>query len=237
MPDIIFTDTRGVHEHFSPKPATSFVPDWYKELESYVNGDKKPSGEGITTATVKRCMPVFDVITHGYIITTYTDIFVSQKEQKNAAGNLETIPWYEWPSFNPIEFHPIEQAPTHPAKNGAPYPKLVNPWAIKTPPGYSTMFVPPVHRENIFTIFPAVVDTDTYTAPVNFPMVLTDVKFKGLIPAGTPIAQVIPFQRESWVMKLGGQEDLIEQSKVTSKLRARFFDSYKNQYRQVKEYL
>jgi hypothetical protein len=236
MAQIIFTNTMGVPEEFAPKPATSFVPDWYKNMDSYMSSEKKPTGDGMTSATIKRCMPVFDVITHGYIITTYTDIFVSQKEQPNAEGNLEVVPWYEWPSFGPIQFHPIEQAPTHPAKNGAPYPKLINPWGITTPPGYSTMFMAPVHRSNTFTILPGVVDTDTYTAPVNFPMVLTDVKFEGLIPAGTPIAQIVPFQRESWTMELGKDEALIEQNKVASKLRTRFFDSYKTQYRQVKEY-
>jgi hypothetical protein len=254
---IIFTNTMDVPEEFAPKPATSFVPDWYKDLESYTGGEKKPTGEGQTTGTLKRCMPVFDAITQGYIITTYVDIYVSQKpieyvdkrhfdktgetiildkraiKKKNL---LPTTPWYEWPSFGPIQFHPIEQAPTHPAKNGAPYPKFINPWGIKTPPGYSTMFMAPVHRENLFTIMPGVVDTDTYTAPVNFPGVLTNVAFEGLIPAGTPIAQVIPFQRESWTMELGEQEARIEINKVASKLRTRFFDSYKTQYRQVKEY-
>jgi hypothetical protein len=236
MVQIIFTNTMGVPEEFAPKPATAFVPDWYKNMDSYTGEEKKPSGEGMTTATIKRCMPVFDVITQGYIITTYVDIFISQKEQPDDEGNLKIQPWYEWPSFGPISFHPIRQAPTHPAKNGVAYPKLINPWGIKTPPGYSTMFTAPVHRENIFTIMPGVVDTDTYIAPVNFPMVLTDVKFEGLIPAGTPIAQIIPFQRESWAMEIGKEEDLIEQNKATSKLRTRFFDSYKNQYRQVKEY-
>jgi len=236
MPNIIFSNTTGVPEEFAPKPATLFVPDWYKNMESYMGGEKKPTGEGQTTGTIKRCMPVFDVITHGYIITTYVDIWVSQKEQQDINGEVTVTPWYEWPSFNPIQFHPIIQAPNHPAKNGAPYPKIINPWGIKTPPGYSTMFMAPVHRDNVFTILPGVVDTDTYTAPVNFPGVLTDVKFEGLIPAGTPIAQVVPFQRESWVMELGEQEDLIEQSKVTTKLRTRFFDSYKTQHRQVKEY-
>jgi hypothetical protein len=236
MTSIVFTNTMGVPEEFAPKPATFFVPDWYKNIESYMSGDKKPTGEGTTTATIKRCMPVFDVITQGYIITTYVDIWVSQKEQPDANGELKVAPWYEWPSFGPIQFHPVEQAPNHPNCNGAPYPKLINPWGIKTPPGYSTMFMAPVHRENLFTILPGVVDTDTYTAPVNFPMVLTDVKFEGLVPAGTPIAQIVPFQRESWSMELGEQEALIEQNKVTSKLRTRFFDSYKTQYRQVKEY-
>lgn len=236
MNSIIFTNTFGVPEAYAPKPATSFVPDWYKDMDSYLVGEKKPTGDGMTSATIKRCMPVFDVITQGYIITTYVDIFVSQKEQPDDEGNLKAQPWYEWPSFGPIQFHPIRQAPKHPAQNGASYPKLINPWGIKTPPGYSTMFMAPVHRENIFTIMPGVVDTDTYIAPVNFPMVLTDVKFEGLIPAGTPIAQIVPFQRESWAMELGKEEDLVEQNKVTSKLRTRFFDSYKSQYRQVKEY-
>ena len=236
MPNITFINTAGILEEFAPKPATSFVPDWYKDMDSYMGGEKKPTGEGQTTGTIKRCMPVFDALTHGYIITTYVDIFVSQKEQLDGQGNFRKLPWYEWPSFNPIEFHPTKQAPIHPAHNGAPYPKIINPWGIKTPPGYSTMFMAPVHRDNLFTILPGVVDTDTYTAPVNFPGVLTDVNFEGLIPAGTPIAQVIPFQRESWVMELGEQEALIQQSMVTKKLRTRFFDSYKAQYRQVKEY-
>lgn len=233
---ITFTDIIGISDIYYPKPANVFIPEWYKNLESYISGKKKPNGEGTTTATIKRCMPVFDAITNGYIITTYTDIFVSKKEQSDNDGNLIKAPWYEWPSFGPIQFHPIEQAPTHPLQNGAPYPKLINPWSIKTPPGYSTLFIAPVHRENVFTIAPGVVDTDTYTAPVNFPMVLTDINFEGLIPAGTPIAQVIPFKRESWKMTIGNQEDLIEQNKITTKLRSKFFDSYKTQFRQLKEY-
>jgi hypothetical protein len=58
----------------------------------------------------------------------------------------------------------------------------------------------------------------------------------GLIPAGTPVMQVIPFKRDEWEMQIGSQEELIQQVKVTNKLRSVFFDSYKRQYRQVKEY-
>jgi hypothetical protein len=89
----------------------------------------------------------------------------------------------------------------------------------------------------VFTILPGVVDTDQYKAPVNFPFVLNEAdKFEGLIPAGTPMAQVIPFKRDSWQMELGSQEEFKEQLKVTNKLRTKFFDSYKTQYRQLKEY-
>lgn len=242
MAQITFTNTMGVPEEFNPKPASSFVPDWYKDMESYIGGEKKPSGEGMTTGTIKRCMPVFDAIVGGYILTTYADVFVSQKATFNEDGTPtgETIPWYEWPSFGPIQFHPVEQAPNHPNKGaltkGSSYPKWINPWSIVTPPGYSILFTAPMHRESVFTILDGIVDTDTYNAPVNFPFVLNDWKFEGLIPAGTPMAQVIPFQRETWEMKLGAQEELLKQNTVTTKLRTRFFDSYKSQFRQVKEY-
>ena len=226
---ITFTNTTGVPEEYNPKPATASIPDWYKNLESYIGGEKKPSGDGNTTGTIKRCMPVFDAITNGYILYTYADVWVSQKDG---------MPWYEWPSFGPIQFHPVEQAPNHPNRNGhqTHYPKWINPWSIQTPPGYSILFIQPMHRESIFNILPGVVDTDQYNAPVNFPFVLNNIEYEGLIPAGTPMAQVIPFKRESWEMNMGTQEDFDKQSKTITRLRTRFFDSYKSQFRQPKEY-
>jgi hypothetical protein len=229
MTQIIFTNTGGVPEEYGPKPATASVPDWYKNLPSYMGGEKKPTGEGSTTGTIKRCMPVFDAIVGGYVLYTNVDVWVSQKDR---------MPWYEWPSFEPISWHPVEQAPNHPDRNGhrESYPKWINPWAIQTPPGYSTLFIQPMHRESVFTILPGVVDTDQYNAPVNFPFVLNNIEFEGLIPAGTPMAQVIPFKRESWEMGIGTQEDFDKQNKTTIRLRTRFFDSYKSQFRQPKEY-
>ena len=84
---------------------------------------------------------------------------------------------------------------------------------------------------------PGIVDTDTYKASVNFPFVLNEPDtFEGLIPAGTPIAQVIPFKRESWEISIGVETDVVETQKVGLKLRSKFFDSYKTQFRQIKEY-
>lgn len=231
--DITFTNALGAAEDYEPKPASSFIPDWYKKLESYIGSEKKPTGYGQTSATIKRCMPVFDAIVGGYIIVSAADVFVSQKEDE--LGNKH--PWFEWSSHSLIQFHPVEQAPEHPNRNGhMSYPKWTNPWAIKTPKGYSTMFVQPMHRESVFTILPGIVDTDEYTAPVNFPFVLNDVNFEGLIPAGTPIAQVIPVKRDVWQMKIGNQNDYIEQQKVLTRLSSKFFDRYKSLFRQSKEY-
>lgn len=225
---IQFTNIVNIDKEYYPKPASKFIPDWYKELDSYIGKDKKPNGKGITNGTVKRCMPVFDAINAGYILVTPADMFISQKD-----GN----PYYEWTNYGLIEFHPVTQAPTHPNRNEhLSYPKFMNFWAIKTPKGYSTLFVQPFHRESPFTILPGIVDTDEYFAPVNFPFVLNDIKFEGLIPAGTPIAQVIPFKRESWKMEIGNHKDIELQNTITLKLKTKMFDSYKFLFRQSKEY-
>lgn len=223
---IVFTNTSGIDIE-QPQPASRFIPDWYKNMKSYTGDDKKPSGNGGTTATIKRCMPVFDAIISGYIITLPADVYVSIKEEKQ---------YFEWSALGLISFHPIEQAPEHPIRKPHDYAKWMNPWAIKTPKGYSTLFTQPMHRESVFTILPGIVDTDTYTAPVNFPMVINDPNFEGLIPKGTPIAQVIPFKREDWQMEIGSEKELKEQHSITQKLQTKFFDRYKSMFWSRKEY-
>lgn len=225
--NITFTNTIGTSEIYSPKPATQVIPDWYKDAPEYTHGDRIIKG-GNTPHTVKKCIPVFDAMTAGYIIPTYVDIQVTQ---------VDGMPYYEWPSFDAISFHPIEQAPNHPGVNGAPFPKWTNPWSIRTPRGYSCLFVPPMHNPNgIFTVLPGVVDTDTYDPPVNFPFTLNDVKWEGIIPAGTPMVQVIPFKRDSFKMTIGDDKDRINQSKTTARLRSLWFNSYKRQFWSRKEY-
>lgn len=225
--NIVFTNTSDIEGLEKPIPASSAIPEWYKNSESYINGEKKPSGYGKTMATVKRCMPVFDAMTAGYLILLPCDVYVSIKDGEQM---------FEWSDFQLVGFHPIEQAKEHPARNRHAYPKWINMWAIKTPKGYSTLFVQPFHRDAPFTILPGIVDTDEYFAPVNFPMVINDPEFEGMIPKGTPIAQVIPFKRESWTMQFGSKKDVREQFEITRKLSSKFFDKYKTMFRTSKEY-
>jgi hypothetical protein len=225
--DIIFTNAFDFPDMLKPEPASNFIPQWYKDTQSYMNGKKLPNNDGSTEATIKRCMPVFDAITAGYIIPLPADVVVTIQ-------NGEQV--FLWANFALVAFHPVEQAPLHPARNQFSYPKWANPWGIKTPKGYSTLFVQPFHRELPFTILPGIVDTDTYTPSVNFPFTINDPTWEGTIPAGTPIAQVIPFKRDVWKMHLGGREDARQDLLTTTKLQTKFFDRYKNMYWQRKEY-
>jgi hypothetical protein len=226
--EITFTHVLGL-DFFPPKPAVKEVPDWYRNTPEYLdNYGKEVMVTGQLPSTIKKCIPVFDAITAGYILYTQVDVQVSEQDN---------LPYYNWSSQEALSFHNPKQADVHPSYKGVPYPKWNNPYAIKTPPGYSTLFINPMHNpNNIFTILPGFVDTDTYTAPVNFPFVLNDNNWKGIIPAGTPMAQVIPIKRESWQHKIGSTSEILEQDRITKKLHTLFFNSYKKQFWHKKEY-
>ena len=233
MKEIIFTDTLGVSEEFKPQPASKLIPDWYKNTESYENKLKKPDGNGGTPTSIKRCMPVFDVMSAGYLLLTHTDVYVTQRINENGEINS----WYEWGNFKPIQFHPNTQALLHPKVDEKNLiPKYINPWGIKTPSGYSTLFMAPAHHDNIFEAFEGIIDTDKYNAPVNIIFTLKNKSYEGLIPAGTPIAQVIPFKRDGWKMKLGNKEDIKNAKNNETLINSKFFDGYKTFFRQLKEY-
>lgn len=229
---IIFTDTTGIMPaDVMPYPTERNLPEWYKETESYLGGIKKPSGDGRTTASIKKCIPVFDILTAGYLIPLPADIFVSIKEINN-----EKTQWFEWANFDLISFHPIEQAPNHPLRGQYPYPKFNNPWAITTSKGYSLLIIQPAHRDSPFTILSGIVDTDSYNVPINFPFVMNNPSFEGLIPKGTPIAQVIPLKRDKWQMFLGDKKNINNVNKHKIQLQTKFFDAYKQMFWHRKEY-
>lgn len=224
----IFNTQGKFYDYFPPTPASENVPEWYKKQSGYVDNDKSISPDGLVNQTVKRCVPVFDAMTSGYIIYSQVDVHVS------TVGNGMSN--YSWPQGNPIEFHSPEQVLNHPLSNDSPIPKWVNSYAIITPPGYSVLITQPFHRSSIFTIFPGVVDTDRYAGNINFPFILNDKNFEGTIPAGTPIAQIIPFKRDSFSLKKENEKDVLKRNYDIMRIRSVFINAYRKIYWQRKEY-
>jgi hypothetical protein len=234
-----FTDKSKdpAHSDYYPRPASQCIPDWYKKMTSHFNNKKNEASLQKTeeySATIKKCMPVFDAITSGYILVTNQDLVV-KKDSNNGSD------WYYWPQETAIEFHMLKQAESHPRNKddyaGNPIAKWMSPWAISTPPGYSCLFIPPMHRENPITIFEAIIDTDGYKDSPAFPFKLSDPSFSGTIPAGTPIAQVIPFKRDSFSMEVSHKDEDIREAKLTlSHVRSTFFNGYKTKFWSKKEY-
>ena len=222
----IFDD---IPQEFYPKPASYYLPNWYKETNSYFE-NKLNTHTNIPQKTIKKCIPIYDSITSGYIIVSAIDI--------NVVASDQGFSYFEWPNkFNyinnkresdPIQFHDFDQVKNYPnLSKEERVAKFINPWGIQTPKGYSVFITNPVHRELPFEIFPAIVDTDTNHAPIHFPFLLKEKRWSGVIPSGTPIAQVIPFKRDSWEYSIGKDED----QKRSLQQVFYFMSSYKNAYK------
>jgi hypothetical protein len=135
-----------------------------------------------------------------------------------------------------IDVHPTRQLEGSPLVNknkNLPFYKILNPWKIKTPKGYSCLFVSPLNNsDDRFSIIPAIVDTDTFTNEINFPIVINGDKYpvlETIIKKGTPYVQIIPFKRDSWKMtiKLRKQKE-IQNARVFSNLNV--INNYKNKF-------
>jgi len=230
--EIIFTDINnpeGVLQ--KPKPASEYIPQWYKDAKSYtdISGKKAPTLDATPSATIKRCMPLWDLMTAGYIIETPYDIYVRQ---------MPNGPYFQWGNQDAIAFQSMEQFQNHPYSRDINYAvRIVHPWSIKTPKGWSILVCEPQHHEpGPIVCTNAIVDTDEFSLPFNMFLKLRDPKFEGMIPAGTPFVQVIPFKRESWTSKLGGEKEKKKYESDWNKFLTVFFDRYKKFWWQRKEY-
>jgi hypothetical protein len=166
-----------------PYPASRAIPEWFRAMPTEHAGQD----------TVKRCMPFLDAMTSGYIIPlqhevkiglTGTQLKVEQPTQEPLAVQI----------FTPDKF------PGAPFPPGMPALKFHSPWVVKTPPGYSTLFVAPFNRIELPLLpLSGIVDTDTFYIEVTYPaLCLLQPGQEFVMPRGTPLVQAIPFKRDAW---------------------------------------
>ena len=90
-----------------PKPASEYIPDWYKEAKTYLHpsGKQRLMDDNSPYSTVKKCMPLFDMMTAGYIIETPYDIYVTQTEDG---------PYFRHGEMEAVAFQSMNQTQNHP---------------------------------------------------------------------------------------------------------------------------
>jgi len=227
---IDFVALSDIDETYMPVPSSKVIPNWYKNMQPYVSELKHP-----TTMTVKKCIPVFDAITSGYTILLHADLNVRFVEEDGERKQIT-----EWSNLvkDPIiSSHDFVQFSEYPGvPRGVDALKYISPFGIITPPGYSCLFTQPMHQDySPVKIFEGIVDTDK-EHKVFFPFIYKDPHFQGIIPAGTPIVQVIPFKRESWKARLNDEKSLKTIIKQANKIGSSMFNQYKNTWWSRKEY-
>jgi hypothetical protein len=194
-----------------PTPIKLNIPEWYKKLE-----------HSTLNRTVKGCMPFLDSLTTGYLLKMPQDLHIRHNvDNKNEKGEVFKDSFQEFALLDVrnilvakginlnsgMEVHTTKQleGSSLVEKNkNLPFYKILNPWKIKTPKGYSCLFLPPLNNtDDRFSIIPGIVDTDVFSIEVNFPIIINGDKYPILettIKKGTPYVQVIPFKRDNWKM-------------------------------------
>ena len=191
-----------------PFPSSQAVPEWWRVSPSYVNAETQTPEKKlrlknrVANLGFKKCTPMLDGLLSGYIIPLWADVEVHIEN---------TEPIINWRVKEQVFQEHGTQAKDIPTPAG--YHKTVfkymNPWRIKTPPGYSLLVVEPLgYRSLPFRPVPAVVDTDVSILELLFPVWVKE-KSDGVIEAGTPIVQVLPFKRDSWISEFieGNKKD------------------------------
>lgn len=204
-----------------PYPARKYMPEWYKALPPKLD-------KGLTSSTVKRCPPFLDVMQLGWIIPLAADV---EFKTNDTAGRVD---WNSKFYKTMIESHSYDQISTDTTPNPIlPKPpiKFSNYWLIKTPKDYSVMFVPPLNRPDPrFTCFSGVVECDKYFEFINFPFTFNEPNFHGILPAGTPLVQIIPIKRSA-LIKESSIEQFTSKDVAELELTRRRRHSHESYYR------
>jgi hypothetical protein len=196
-----------------PTPIKLNIPEWYKKLD-----------HTLLDKTVKGCMPFLDTLTSGYLLKIPQDFYVRHNiDNKNEKGeefkdSFQTYGLHDQSELlnakyvnlnSGFDIHPkkqLEGSPCIERNKNLTFYKIINPWKIKTPKGYSCLFVTPLNNsDDRFSIISGIVDTDTFPNEINFPIVINGDKYPILettIKKGTPYVQIIPFKRDPWKMTI-----------------------------------
>lgn len=211
-----------------PRPASEFVPDWWKTMPPYSNS-KKLNLDPRPNVTAKKCFPLLDGITAGYIATLWADLLVTQ---------TESGPYVKWNTHvDVLEAWSHDQSSSYEVPEGFSRTvfKYFHGWVIETPPGYSCLITHPIGYPNLpIKTITGVIDTDSLKTFANSPFFIKE-GFEGIIEKGTPMFQIIPFKRDSWE----SEYELIDTATNyhnAEKLHSRIVSSYGRFLRKPKEF-
>jgi hypothetical protein len=212
-----------------PVTAKKMIPDWYKKAPTFdVN---KPefvgTGKEVKNLGLKRCMPFLDAITAGYIQTTWCDMYVENNNGEliiRSASGPDLFIARETTSVSVGEgYYEIEFA-------------WKTPWLPELPKGFSALICHPINRLDLpFYTLSGLVDFDVFShTPGGNISFFIKKGFTGLIPLGTPMFQIIPIKRETWISETAPFTEKL-QKKYNLSFK-KFWGFYKDNFWVKKEY-
>jgi hypothetical protein len=182
-----------------PELSRKNIPSWYKNLPKGIGQNSRKvflDGLGTPNPGLKTCAPFFDALSSGYIFKLHCDIQVERY------GDEVKMTWGS--PIKPLSSRNEEISSQLPSVTGfGPFSQA---WDLlhgfKVPKGYSVLITNPINRNDLATFTSSgIMDADDYLGPGAVPFALS-LDFEGVLKAGTPIFQIIPFKRDSWESKI-----------------------------------
>ena len=217
-----------------PFPASQALPQWWKNALPYIKSPQNPDGKKIiienreSNASFKKCTPMLDVLSSGYVVPLWTDIQIR---------NVNNYPVITWRTTRDVfEIHNGQEVEIPDGYQNTQV-KFLNQWIPKLPKGFSALIIPcPGYPNSVLRPISAIIDYDKTTHALYPPMYLKE-GFEGIIEKGTPMFQVIPFKRDLWKIKINKEEKNMLKAREHQKIiKSVFSNSYKKIFWSRKEY-
>lgn len=183
-----------------PVPARRALPEWLKAMPAEVHSLMHDHA----VRTVKQCPPFIDAMSAGFLMLLPCDVIFR-------AGAFSwhwdiPVPHTRGQPSAPLNFHSAAQVSGTPFSDGEiNLIKFTSFWTIRLPPGWSLLATHPFNRDDLpFRTLTGLVDADSFhQVGILFPARWLDRSKDCLLPAGTPVAQCLPVQREPLDMDFG----------------------------------
>lgn len=193
-----------------PEPASKLIVDWYKKANRFAldeNNEYKVAPDGGKVPTWKACPAVFDVMMTGYMLKTPCDIEFYLNDKNKISVKVEDVKCHDFctprdplPEFYQPDGYYLDH-----------FAWFID-WGIELPPGYSALYLTPMNRFDLpFINTVGIIDNDKVHLSGSLPFFIRE-GWTGVIPAGTPYVQILPFKRENWKSEI-----FIEDPKILPK--------------------
>lgn len=165
---------------------SSNLPFWVKVMDK-------------SAGSMRRCSGTMDFLGSGVTLPMWTNVYFRpdgygswemKADNFSPPADISSIAGFNYASTGECPMTSIRKV-----EKGI-YPKIINPWRFETSPGWSSLILPAYLEPNDeYHVVPAIVNTDYYHLANIVLNITTDAAFN--IKIGTPMYQIIPFERKS----------------------------------------
>lgn len=197
-------------KEYAPSAAKNNIPKWFSSKDKYKreqDGSIKKTlyvgKDGIekyaNELTWKSCPAILDSFIYGYYLYTPCDIeFKKENEEYSVTQDESFMSGVSKKTFSFCGVRGSDQSFPSPIGYENIHFTWTTNWFPQTPEGYSVLLTHPINRFDLpFLTLSGIIDCSGYINGGLLPFFIKK-DFEGILPAGTPYAQVIPLKNEHW---------------------------------------